>query len=88
MKVSNEYRRQKFLDSYIVIPVGEKVWDQNAMLILSECSMEVWMLLTEGVDLNEIAVQIMKKFDLNREAADKRIDGFLKLLRRRGLLIE
>jgi hypothetical protein len=70
----------------LLVPIGAKLRDLNALILLNATGRRVWELLAEDADEDGLAALIAREFAVNAERARADVRAFLDRLRGLGLL--
>ncbi len=63
MKTKKELIMRKIAGDYILVPVGKTVLDNNGLFVLNEVSADIWKLLSEGKNTDEIVSALSEIYD-------------------------
>ncbi len=69
-----------------LVPLGPKVRDMNCLIALNSTGRCVWELLAEDRSIEDLAAEIVKRFDIDEEKARADVTFFLEDVERFGLL--
>lgn len=61
----------------ILVPVGKSVLEHNGLFILNEVSGEIWKLLTEGKQFDQIVSTLAEIYDAPMETIQADVEEFL-----------
>jgi len=70
----------------LLVPIGAKVMDMNALITLNATGRRVWELLAEDRSVEYLVAQVVEEFDVDLERARADVQAFLDDLGRLGLL--
>ena len=88
MKIKDSYVLSEIGDSFIVVPTGADTVDLNGMITLNETGAFLWEKLKEDKTREELADEILKEYNIDRETVLSDIDEFAEKLRSIGALCE
>lgn len=70
----------------LLVPIGAKVMDMNALITLNATARRIWDLLAEDRSVEYLVTEIVERFDVDPERARADVQLFLHDLGRLGLL--
>ena len=88
MKIKDSYVLSEIGDSFIDVPTGADTVDLNGMITLNETGAFLWEKLKEDKTREELADEILKEYNIDRETVLSDIDEFAEKLRSIGALCE
>lgn len=88
MKIKNGFMARQIVGEWVVIPVGERVADFNAIITLNETAVFIWQQLEQGIEKEALLNALTDEFDVPRDEAAADLDEFLGNLRSNGILEE
>lgn len=88
MKIADGFMLRQIADSWVVVPIGEKVVAVGGMLSLNESSALLWQSLEQGADEGELAELLCAKYAVAPDTALDDVREFLQALRDDGVLLE
>ena len=86
MKRSKDFLLQTVGGQDLLVPLGGKVMDMNALITLNATGRCVWEFLAEDRSVEDLVAEIAKQFDADLERARADVLAFLDDLGRLGLL--
>ena len=86
MKITYQYKTIDFLDRVIIIPLGERVWDSDAVVITSKIGKMVVELLNKDRSYDELVEIIENNLNIERSKVKAQIKILLLSLRRSRLI--
>lgn len=86
MKIKKDFILRPFSDQYLAMPVGDTAIRSPFMLSLNSTCAYVWELLTEERTYEELLASLTEKYDVDKETAQRDLDGFLKALKEAQIL--
>ncbi len=86
MKRSPDFRLQRLGGQDLLVPLGAKVLEMNALITLNPVGRCVWELLAEDRSPDDIAAAVAAWFAVDPERAGADVRAFLADLEGRGLL--
>lgn len=88
MKVSEEVIYRCIADEHILVPVGAAAQENNGLIVLNEVGAQVWELLSQGKNLDEIVASIAAEYDAEESVIRKDVLELLQKLMSLGLVLE
>ena len=86
MKLKNDFALRQVADTWVVLPLGSATADFNGMLTLNEVGAEIWKLLPEMADEEELIQRLLQEYEVEEEELRKDVTEFLDSLRQLGIL--
>jgi hypothetical protein len=86
MKRREDFLLQNVGGQDLLVPIGAKVMDMNALITLNATGRRVWELLAEDRSVEYLVAQVVEEFDVDLERARADVQAFLDDLGRLGLL--
>lgn len=69
MKIKDGYMLRNIADTWIVVPLGEKVVELNGIISLTESGALLWKKLINGADIEELKSALMQEYDVDEQTA-------------------
>ena len=88
MKIKNGYLLREIADSWIVVPIGERVIDFKGMMTLNESGAFLWGCLTEDISYEQLLDCLLEEYDVDEKTARADLDEFISQARKSGVLHE
>lgn len=89
MKLKYEFVINTVAGSSLAVPVGEDAAGFKGYVKLNETGAFIFKYLMKGAEREEIVSGILGEFsDVDRESAEKAVDGFLNELKESGVLCD
>lgn len=86
MKLTNNYILKKIGPTYSLIPLkGEGVY-LDRILNLNDTALEIYNGIKDGLSVDEISLNISKKFNENLDDIKKDVFDFVNVLIKRGIV--
>lgn len=86
MKIKTGYLVRDIADSYIVVPVGERVIDFKGIMTLNDTGYFIWKCLTVDISYDELLSSILGEYEIDEATAKADLDEFLDKARENGVL--
>lgn len=75
-----DFIHRKVAGNDILISVGNNVADFNGYIELNESASFVWDLMNTPCSYNSLVINVMERFNISKEVAEKDISDFLEQL--------
>ena len=87
-RLKKGYTLRKFLDEYLVIPVGLSQEEEMKTGILNPTGEVLWKALQKDATFQDLLTAVTEEFEVPEEEAAKDIEEFLEQLEKYGFLEE
>ena len=78
MKISSNYVIREIAGDYIIVPIGQAVFDFQGLITVNEIGAFIWKLLQENdLTLNEIETAIKDEYEVESSIVKKDVIDFL-----------
>jgi len=86
MEVKMDFVLRDIAGDLLLIPAGKAALDLNGMLTLNEVGGEIWRLLPEVKDEEELVRRLLDLYEVEETELRKDVADFLDSLRKLGIL--
>lgn len=86
MKRSQDFLLRDVGGQFLLVPIGARVRDMNALITLNATGLRVWELLSEDRSTEDLVAAITGEFDADPERTRSDVLAFLDRLGRLGML--
>lgn len=86
MKILKELVMREIAGDVILVPVGKTVFENNGLFVMNEVSADIWKLINEGKDQEEIVSAMARMYDAEPEMIRADTEAFLNKLVNMGIL--
>ena len=86
MEVKMDFVLRDIAGDLLLIPAGKAALDLNGMLTLNEVGGEIWRLLPEVKDEEELVRRLLELYEVEEPQLRKDVADFLDSLRKLGIL--
>ena len=86
MKIKDGFMLREIADTWIVVPLRERVIEFNSMITLNGSAALIWKKLEAGADLNEIVACITNEYDIDAHTAMDDVNQFVSKIANKGLI--
>lgn len=71
---------------YMLIPVGETVFQYNGIFMMTESGKLLWEGIEKGAEVEELKQMLMDEYEIDYDVASADVDEFLEMLRSFGII--
>ena len=86
MKIKEGFILREVMGNYVVVAVGNASKDFRGMIKLNSTAVDIWNLLGEGKNENEICEILLSQYDVERSQLEKDIRTTVNRLIEQGIL--
>ena len=86
MDVKMDFVLRDIAGDLLLVPAGKAALDLNGMLTLNEVGAEIWHMLPEVKDEEELIARLLDLYEVEEEELRKDVGDFLDALRKLGIL--
>ncbi len=86
MKIKLEFVLREIAGDILLVPVGKTALDLNGMLTLNEVGAEIWKMLPEVENEEEIVARLVQDYDADPAQVREDVAEFISHLRELGIL--
>ena len=86
MNIKREFVLREIAGDLLLVPTGKTALDLNGMMTLNEVGAEIWKMLPEVKDEEEIVRRLLQEYDATAEEIRPDVSAFLDKLRELGIL--
>jgi hypothetical protein len=79
LKIKTGFMLRNIADSWIVVPLGERVVDFNGLITLNETGAFLWKKLDNATE-ETLVEEMLKEYDINKETAKVDVADFIDAL--------
>lgn len=88
MKISSNYVIREIAGDYIIVPIGQAIFDFQGLITVNEIGAFIWKLLQENdLTLNEIETAIKDEYEVESSVVKKDVIDFLNQLIKYRILL-
>ena len=69
MKAKSGFGIKKVADSFVIVPMGERIVDFSAMITINDTGAFLWEKLQSDITVDELADAIVSEYDVDKETA-------------------
>jgi len=88
MKVKDGFVLRQIAETWVVVPIGQRVVEFNGLVSLSESAALLWSMLEKGAKQQELLDALLTEYKIDEETALIDIESFIDCLREKGFLEE
>ena len=86
MKIKDGFLLREIADTYVVIPIAERVIEFKGMMTLNSISADVWKFLSEDRTYKETLDFIVESFEVDEKTADADLRELIERMETSGVL--
>ena len=86
MKIKREFVLREIAGDILLVPAGKTALDLNGMVTLNAVGADIWKMLPEVKDADEITARLLEEYDASPEKIKTDVVGFLDKLRELGIV--
>lgn len=86
MKIKLEFVLREIAGDILLVPAGKTALDLNGMLTLNEVGAEIWKMLPEVENEEEIVARLVQDYDADPAQVREDVAEFISHLRELGIL--
>ena len=86
MKIKSGFLLREIADTYIVVPIAERVIEFKGMMVLNDVSASVWSFLSDHKSYEEILTHILDTFEIDRQTAVSDLNNLIEQMEASGVL--
>lgn len=86
MKIKEGFILREIADSWVVVPIGQRVIEFNGLMTLSESGALLWDKLQNNTEPEALVNLILAEYDTDKETAKADVSCFISQLYEKGLI--
>ena len=86
MNVKREFVLREIAGDLLLVPTGKTALDLNGMMTLNDVGADIWKMLPEVRDEEEIVQRLLQEYDAPAEQIRPDVTAFLDKLRELGII--
>ena len=86
MKIKEGFILREIMGNFVVVAVGSASKDFRGMIKLNSTAVDIWKLIQEAKDENEISELLLNQYDVERDQLEKDIRATINRLIEQGIL--
>ena len=86
MNIKREFVLREIAGDLLLVPTGKTALDLNGMLTLNDVGADIWKMLPEVKDEEEIVQRLLQEYDATAEEIRPDVSAFLDKLRELNIL--
>ena len=80
MKAKSGFGIKQVADSFVIIPMGERIVDFSAMITINDTGAFLWEKLQNEISVEELADALCLEYDIDKETAENDVKEFVEVL--------
>jgi hypothetical protein len=85
MKIKEGFMLREVADTWIVVPLAQRVVEFNGLMTLTESGASLWSKLQSGSDVEGLVQYILSEYSVDEEVARQDVKEFIDSISERGL---
>ena len=81
MRIKGEYVLREIGGDHILIPIGNTAMEMNGLITMDEVGIEIWKGIEKHLSEREILQDILDKYEVEAEEAERDMMDFIKKLK-------
>ncbi|MDL2295054.1 PqqD family protein [Ruminococcaceae bacterium OttesenSCG-928-D13] len=86
MKIKDGYILRDIADSFVVVPVGERVIDFKGVMTLTGIAPFIWTQMEKDTSREDLLAKVLEEYEVDGAQAGQDIDSLLAKMAELGLL--
>lgn len=86
MKIKSGFMLREIAGQWVIVPLGARVVEFNAIMTLSESGALLWRLLEKGSDEDGMLAALLAEYDVDEATARKDVRLFIESIKEKGLI--
>ena len=81
MEIKKQVILRSVAGEYMLIPVGETVFQYNGIFMLTESGKFLWEHIVKGAEKEQLTALLVAEYELENDTASADVEEFLEMLR-------
>lgn len=86
MKIKEGFMLRKVTDTWVVVPLGNRVVEFNGMISLSDSGALLWKKLVEGAEMQDLVNVLKDEYEVDEDTAIQDCAEFANIVLEKGLI--
>ena len=86
MEIKKQVVLRSVAGEYMLIPVGETVFEYNGIFMLTESGKFLWENIEKGADPDQLKQLLMEEYGIDFDTASTDVDEFVEMLQAFGIV--
>ena len=86
MEIKKQVVLRSVAGEFMLIPVGETVFEYNGIFMLTESGKFLWENIEKGAEADQLKQLLMAEYDIDSETASADVEDFIEMLRAFGII--
>lgn len=87
MKIKEGFVVREVANQAMVIAVGKASQSFKGMIKMNQTAKDIWFLIKDGLDLEQIVHEMKQKYDIEEEVIKKDVENIIEILKQ-NLIVE
>ena len=86
MEIKKQVVLRSVAGEYMLIPIGETVFEYNGIFMLTESGKFLWENIEKGAETDQLKQLLMAEYEIDSDTASADVDEFLEMLKTFGII--
>ena len=86
MEIKKQVVLRSVAGEYMLIPIGETVFEYNGIFMLTESGKFLWENIENGAETDQLKQLLMVEYEIDFDTASADVDEFLEMLKTFGII--
>ncbi len=86
MEIKKQVVLRSVAGEYMLIPIGETVFEYNGIFMLTESGKFLWENIENGAEPDQLKQLLMAEYEIDSDTASADVDEFLEMLKTFGII--
>lgn len=86
MEIKKQVVLRSVAGEYMLIPVGETVFEYNGIFMLTESGKFLWENIEKGADADQLKQLLIEEYGIDFDTASADVDEFIEMLQAFGII--
>ncbi len=86
MEIKKQVVLRSVAGEYMLIPIGETVFEYNGIFMLTESGKFLWENIEKGAESDQLKQLLMEEYGIDFDTASTDVDEFIEMLQAFGII--
>lgn len=86
MEIKKQVVLRSVAGEYMLIPIGETVFEYNGIFMLTESGKFLWENIEKGAEVEQLKQLLVEEYGIGFDVASADVDEFLEMLKTFGII--
>ncbi len=86
MEIKKQVVLRSVAGEYMLIPIGETVFEYNGIFMLTESGKFLWENIEKGAESDQLKQLLMEEYGIDFDTASADVDEFIEMLQAFGII--